>query len=267
MNGLYFALRSGKEHRQLRADTCQITLHERSSARPYLEYVEDISKNRSGGLKGHKIQPKIVQHHNNPSNPDRCFVELFKLYQSLCPPNRPKDAFYLQPLDKPTPTCWYSHKPIGRHKLEGTVARLCREAGIPGFRTNHSLRATAATRLYNAGVDEQQVMERTGHRSLDGVRSYKRTSMQQKEALSDILNCQGNSIVPRFSADPSKVAHPPETSVQNSLCVSAHPPETNTQNSLSLNSATTSQSLAMTYASPSTFNFHSCSVTINFNKD
>ena len=58
MNGLYFALRSGKEHRQLRADPCQITIHERPSTRPYLEYVEDVSKNRSGGLKGHKIQPK-----------------------------------------------------------------------------------------------------------------------------------------------------------------------------------------------------------------
>ena len=36
--------------------------------------------------------------------------------------------------------------------------------------------ATAATRLYNAGVDEQLIMETTGHRSLEGVRSYKRTS-------------------------------------------------------------------------------------------
>lgn len=32
------------------------------------------------------------------------------------------------------------------------------------------------------------VMEQTGHRSLEGVRSYKRTSDQQREALSDILN-------------------------------------------------------------------------------
>ena len=108
MNGLYFALRSGGEHRQLRADPCQITLHERPNDRPYLEYVEDISKNRSGGLKGRKLKPKIVQHHSNPKNPDRCFVELFKLYQRMCPVNRPGNAFYLQPLEKPTPTCWFS---------------------------------------------------------------------------------------------------------------------------------------------------------------
>ena len=104
MNGQHFALRSGKEHRQLRADHYKITAHERPSMHPYLKYVEDISKNRSGGLKGRKIQPKIVQHHNNRSNPTRLFVELFKLYQSLCPLDRPKGAFYLQPLDKPTPT-------------------------------------------------------------------------------------------------------------------------------------------------------------------
>ena len=154
-------------------------------------------------------------------------------------------------MDKPTPTCWYSRKPIGHHKLEGTVARLCNEAGIPGFRTNHSLRATAATRLYNAGVDEQQVMERTGHQSLDGVRSYKHTSMQQKEALSDILNCQRKSIIPRANG-PSDITQPPETNAQNSLCI---------------HGATTSQSFNMTYTSPSAFNFQSCSVTINLNKN
>ena len=31
-------------------------------------------------------------------------------------------------------------------------------------------------------------MEKTGHRSLEGVRSYKRTNMEQQENLSDILS-------------------------------------------------------------------------------
>ena len=39
-------------------------------------------------------------------------------------------------------------------------------AGISGFKTNHSLRAT---RLYQSGVGEQLVTERTGHRSIDDV--------------------------------------------------------------------------------------------------
>ena len=59
------------------------------------------------------------------------------------------------------------------------MKRLCDSVGIEGFITNHSLRATAATRLYESGVNEQLIMERTGHRSLEGIRSYKRTTAQQ----------------------------------------------------------------------------------------
>lgn len=65
---------------------------------------------------------------------------------------------------------------------------MCKEAGVVGYKTNHSLRTTTATRLFHAGVDEQLIMERTGHRSTDGVRSYKRTSIEQQQVLSDIVN-------------------------------------------------------------------------------
>ena len=138
MNGIYFALRSGSEHRQLRSDPCQIKLVERPGHRSYLEYTEDVSKNRQGGLKGRKIKPKVVHHYDNPENPERCFVRLFKLYQQLQPPDRPKNAFYFKGLKNPTADTWFSAKPIGHNTLEQTVARLCSAAGIQGFRTNHS---------------------------------------------------------------------------------------------------------------------------------
>ena len=60
---------------------------------------------------------------------------------------------YLQFLENPTPPCWFTYKLVGHNKLEGTVPRLCKLAGI----------------------DEQLVMEKTGHRSLDGVRGYTNT--------------------------------------------------------------------------------------------
>ena len=65
---------------------------------------------------------------------------------------------------------------------------MCKKAGIAGFKTNHSLRATAATRLYKEGVDKQLIMERTGHHSIDGVRNYKRTATEQVVEISEILN-------------------------------------------------------------------------------
>ena len=173
-NGIYFALRSGREHRQLRLRPCQIQVIEKEGERPYLQYTEDVSKNRPGGIKGRNVKPKIVEHHANINNPQRCFVRLHKKYISLCPETPCGSAFYLQPAAKPTEKCWFTSRPLGHNTLTKTMSRLCETAGITGFKTNHSLRATTATRLYASGIDEQLVMERTGHRSLPGVQSYKR---------------------------------------------------------------------------------------------
>ena len=90
MNGIYFALRSGNEHRQLRSVPCQIEVVEKPGEHSYLVYTEDISKNRPGGLKGRKLKPKHVCHYDNPQNPERCFVRLFQLYQQHLPADRPK---------------------------------------------------------------------------------------------------------------------------------------------------------------------------------
>ena len=55
------------------------------------------------------------------------------------------------------------------------VKSICDEEGLGGYKTNHSLRSTAAIRLYEADVDEQLITEITGHSS-SAVRNYKRTS-------------------------------------------------------------------------------------------
>ena len=60
-----FALRSGLEHRQLHLSPPPIQLFERPGERAYLRYQEDLSKNHTGGLKGRKITPKMVYHHQN----------------------------------------------------------------------------------------------------------------------------------------------------------------------------------------------------------
>ena len=75
------------------------------------------------------------------------------------------NAFYRSDLKCPKPTCWYSNAPVGHSKLPSTMKRLCEQAGISGYRTNHSLRATAATRMYDMGIDEQLICEKTGERT------------------------------------------------------------------------------------------------------
>ena len=79
-----------------------------------------------------------------------------------------------------------------------------------GFRSNHSLRAASATRLFSTGTDEQLIMERTGHRSVDGIRSYKRTSESLQESVSDILHSseKRNTNLPDPASLPSEPQEP-----------------------------------------------------------
>lgn len=50
---------------------------------------------------------------------------------------------------------WFADSPFGVHVLLKSIDKLCDRAGFKGHYTNHSLRATAATRLYEAGIAEQ----------------------------------------------------------------------------------------------------------------
>ena len=45
----------------------------------------------------------------------------------------------------------------------------------------------AATRLFQAGCDEQLIMDVTGHRSANGVRHYKEISLEQHKALAGVI--------------------------------------------------------------------------------
>ncbi|XP_076079050.1 zinc finger MYM-type protein 2-like [Mytilus galloprovincialis] len=186
--GIHFALRGGKEHRNLRLNkNPQITgpfidseLHKR-----YILYKEDISKTNSGGMKDKKYTPKTVKAYENIEYPDRCIVTLFEKYKHLCPKDE-VDAFYFKPLVNFTTDQWFCKVPVGHNTLQKTVKRLCTAVGLEGKRTNHSLRASTATRLYQAGVEEQLICETTGHRS-NAVRSYKRTANFQQNESSEIL--------------------------------------------------------------------------------
>ena len=111
---------------------------------------------------------------------------------------------------------WYTLQARGKHKIEGVVAKLCDRAGFSGKRTNHSARASAASNLYEQGIDEQLIQEKTGHRSV-AVRSYKRTSNRQLKNVSDIL--YGNINAQSTSSKPSStLSKPPSDNEDDSVC-------------------------------------------------
>ena len=189
--GLCFALQSGMEHRRLRFYPSQLQVVEPKNGRSYIMYTEDVSKTNQGGITRRRREPKQVIQFANAIHPERCLIRLYKLYVSKCPVDRPDGAFYLKPLSKPTDTCWYQKTPVGHNVLQKTVRRLCESAGFDGYFTNHSLRATTATRLFEARVDEQLIMQQTGHTS-NAVRSYKRVGEKLRALTSDVLNGRTN---------------------------------------------------------------------------
>ena len=67
------------------------------------------------------------------------------------------------------------------------VPDMCSDAGLVGKKTNHSLRVSGATSLFEAGVPERVIQKRTGHRSLQSLRMYERVSDGQEKAVSRIL--------------------------------------------------------------------------------
>ena len=71
---------------------------------------------------------------------------------------------------------------------------MCAEAGISGHKTNNSLCATAATEMFRRGAPEKLIQERTGHRSVEALRSYERLDEVQHKVVSSLLsNAPGKS--------------------------------------------------------------------------
>lgn len=64
---------------------------------------------------------------------------------------------------------------------------MCQAAGIVGHKTNHSLRATAASEMFARQIPEKLIEERKGHRSLEALRTYERSNEEQHRAVSSVL--------------------------------------------------------------------------------
>ena len=98
-------------------------------------------------------------------------------------------------------------------------------------------------------------MERTGHRSLEGVRNYKRTSDMQRETLSDILNTRK----PRVDGTPTTVS----TSAI-AMSPASYPNKPDPESSLIPVMGTANMQANIKNTIPGAFYFDSCThVTIN----
>ncbi len=171
--GKMFCLRGGQEHRALKLSQLQRCADDR-----YIYYA-NVSKNRNGSFKQLHVKSKVVPVYACPEARERCPV-----------------LFYVRPLEKmplEPSKAWYSSVPLGKHTLQQKVKKMCAEAGVVGSKTNHSLWATSATDMYKAGAPEKLIQERTGHRSIEALRTHERSSKEQHKAVYSLLSVTQHS--------------------------------------------------------------------------
>ena len=185
--GKFFCLRGGQEHRSLR-----ISQFIRLEEPDRYVYHENTSKNRNGSFKQLHVKPKVVPLYAVPKAGDRCPVMIIDKYINKLPKDAfKKDLFYVRPLPtlpKNDIQPWYSSVPVGKNTLNNKIKLMCERAKIVGNKTNHSLRATGATALFDSGIPEKVIQDRTGHRSVEALRTYEHTSEKQHKEVSTILS-------------------------------------------------------------------------------
>lgn len=154
----------------------------------YYEYTEFISKNNLHRFKDIYSKNKIVKAFAAVDS-NRCPVKFLDIYFSLLPPE--PIAFYLRALNdvpKVTGKPWLINTHVGINTLKVVLPNLSKKAGLFTPYTNHSLRATAATRIYTSDIPEKVIAETAGHGRLAGLRSYEHTTTLQKKAVTKTLS-------------------------------------------------------------------------------
>ena len=188
-NGKNFCLRGGKEQKELKLSQIQRGFDE-ELGKAYYTYVENGSKNLRGC--DLHIKNKTVRQYEQPELGMCCHVHLLYLYFSLLPAGSEK--FYRKPVSPASLLePWYSTDSCSNSFLDNLVKTTSQEAGIKKPLTNHSLRAGGATAMFQAGVPEKLITERTGHHSQQSLQLYERKTNYEDNRVSAAITGSGST--------------------------------------------------------------------------
>ena len=152
----------------------------------YYEYTEFISKNNQHRYKDINSKNKVVRVYAQIGS-EHCIVKLLDAYLAKL---KPDSFFYMCPLEKVPEQhgkSWYTSQRVGINTLKGIIPKLSLEAGCDVKYTNHSLQATSATRMFSGRFPKKLITDKTGHRSLQSLRTYESTQPSIEKAIDRVI--------------------------------------------------------------------------------
>ena len=126
------------------------------------------------------------------TNNERCPVFYYKEFKG----HRPEEmnsAFYLaiNYRRRPGSNIWYMRAPLGKNEIGKLMKTAAQSAGLQGNFTNHTVRKTCISRLMDAEVPVNYVVQLSGHRNLKSLDSYLAASADHRRKMSLILSRSG----------------------------------------------------------------------------
>ena len=106
---------------------------------------------------------------------------------------------------------WYDYMPLGHNKIGGMMKEISQKAGQSTIYTNHCIRVTTVTVLFQAGLEGERITNVTGNRSTTSLKPYiKAPTQYQKREASEILGKYASPVSEMQMAAPSSSVSSPE---------------------------------------------------------
>ena len=193
-NGKIFGLRGG-DHRKIVVNNFEIGPN-------FIKFEENASKTYYGGICDLKYVPRKVKHvcHSigEKHESSRCLVEIYTLYIGLVETHaKAVTAFYFKPS---TRRLAFEKVPVGINSLNKILPEMCESAGFKR-KTAHSLRFTCVSSLFNAGVDEKLIRERSGASysgQVDGFRNPMKNELKTRPCLKPVFETKNTCTDANF---------------------------------------------------------------------
>ncbi|XP_077987470.1 uncharacterized protein KIAA1958-like [Glandiceps talaboti] len=187
-NQKHFGFRGCQESRQMTWG--DVTLKCTVDGTEYLEFNEKENKTRSSGKVSEQPRAYPPKAFAVSTDLNRCPVYAYKRYKFHRPSTHlaSDSAFYLAINYKPDTIIWYKRQPMGVNKLDSLLSTMCKQAGIEGRKTNHSVRRSMIRRLHDSGIPPTKLMQLSGHRNVQSINHYAINSMEDQQRMSELLS-------------------------------------------------------------------------------